>query len=45
LQEKDYKKLILNEYTFLKRPIFVINDKIFIGNSAKVVEAVKAELS
>jgi arsenate reductase len=45
LQEEDYKKLILDEYTFLKRPVFVIRDKIFIGNSAKVVEAVKAELS
>jgi arsenate reductase len=43
--EEDYKKLILDEYTFLKRPVFVIRDKIFIGNSAKVVEAVKAELS
>jgi len=45
LQEEDYKKLILDEYTFLKRPVFLIDDKIFIGNSAKVVEAIKVELS
>ena len=45
LQEEDYKQLIFDEYTFLKRPIFIIGDKIFIGNSAKVIEMVKAELS
>lgn len=41
LQEDDYKNYILEEYTFLKRPVFIINDKIFIGNSKKNVEAVK----
>jgi len=35
LTEKDFKQLILEEYTFLKRPIIVLNDKIFIGNSKK----------
>jgi len=33
--ESDYKQLILEEYTFLKRPVVVINDQIFIGNSKK----------
>ena len=42
LTEKDYKKLILEEYTFLKRPVIVLNDKIFVGNSKKTVEAAKA---
>ena len=42
LTEKDYRKYILEEYTFLKRPVFIIDDKIFIGNSPKNVEAVKA---
>ena len=41
LQEKDYRKYILEEYTFLKRPVFVIGKKSFVGNSKKVV----AELS
>ena len=42
LTEKDYRKYILEEYTFLKRPVIVNEDKIFIGNSKKVVEAAKA---
>ena len=39
LSENDYKNLILEEYTFLKRPVIIIDDKIFVGNSKKVVEA------
>jgi len=41
LSEKDYKQLILEEYTFLKRPVIIVNDKIFIGNSKNNVEALK----
>lgn len=41
LGEADYKNLILEHYTFLKRPVVVWNDKIFIGNSKKTVEAAK----
>jgi len=44
LTEDDYKNYILSEYTFLKRPVLIINDKIFIGNSKKVVENAKTEL-
>ena len=44
LTEADYRKYILEEYTFLKRPVFIIGDKIFIGNSKKEVEAVKQAL-
>jgi arsenate reductase len=44
LTEKDYRKYILEEYTFLKRPVFIIDDKIFIGNSPKNVAAVKEAL-
>ena len=44
LTEKDYRKYILQEYTFLKRPVIIINDEIFIGNSKKNVEAVKAAM-
>ncbi len=37
LKETDYRQLILDEYTFLKRPVFIIDKKIFIGNSKKNV--------
>jgi len=37
LTEEDYKKLLLEHYTFLKRPVIIFNDQIFIGNSKKVV--------
>ncbi|MFZ1702692.1 MAG: ArsC/Spx/MgsR family protein [Saprospiraceae bacterium] len=35
--EEDYKKLLLEHYTYLKRPVAVINDSIFIGNSSLTV--------
>lgn len=44
LGEADYRNYILEEYTFLKRPVFIIDDDIFIGNSKKNVEALKARL-
>jgi len=44
LTENDYKKLILEEYTFLKRPVIIIDNKIFVGNSKKIVEAAKKVL-
>lgn len=44
LKEADYKRLILEEYTFLKRPVFVVEEAIFIGNAKKNVEALKAAL-
>lgn len=44
LKEEDYRKLILQEYTFLKRPVFIIGDKIFVGNSAKAVEEIRENL-
>ncbi len=39
LLEEDYKDLLLEHYTFLKRPVILVNGKIFIGNSKKEVEA------
>lgn len=33
LTEADYKKYILEEYTFLKRPVTLLNKAIFIGNA------------
>ncbi|MGI9553277.1 MAG: arsenate reductase family protein [Aurantibacter sp.] len=41
LTEKDYRNLILDHYTFLKRPVILVDGKIFIGNSKRVVEAAK----
>lgn len=44
LGEDDYKNLILEHYTFLKRPVVVVGDQIFIGNAKKQVEGAKAAL-
>ncbi len=33
LTEDDFKKYILEHYTFLSRPVFIINNKIYIGNT------------
>ena len=44
LKEDDYRKLILEEYTFLKRPVFLVQDDIYIGNSPKTVQALKTAL-
>ncbi len=41
LTETDYKQYILDEYTFLKRPVFIVDNQIFIGNSKKVIENLK----
>ena len=45
LTEKDYRKYILEEYTFLKRPVMINGKQIFIGNSPKNVALAKASLS
>ena len=43
LSEADYKKYMLEEYTFLKRPFIINEDEVFIGNAKKTVEnAVKS---
>lgn len=44
LSETDYRDLIVEEYTFLKRPVIILDDQIFIGNSKNVVAAVKEAL-
>lgn len=44
LSENDYKNLILEHYTFLKRPVVLVDGQIFIGNSKKVVQAAKEAL-
>ncbi len=44
LNEDDFKNYILSEYTFLKRPVFLIDEQIFIGNAPKTVTAVAEAL-
>ncbi|HET8860586.1 arsenate reductase family protein [Marivirga sp.] len=41
LTENDYRKLLLDEYTFLKRPVFLINGELYVGNAKKTVEQLK----
>ena len=38
LTEADYKKYILEHYSFLNRPVFIIDQEIFVGNHPKVIE-------
>ncbi|MFT4754398.1 MAG: arsenate reductase [Salibacteraceae bacterium] len=44
LEEKDFKELILKEYTFLKRPVTIFNDEIFIGNAKSEIDRLRAKL-
>jgi arsenate reductase len=44
LTEKDYRQYILDEYTFLKRPVIIMEDKIFVGSEKKTIAALKNEL-
>ena len=45
LSEKDMKEWILKEYTFLKRPMAIIDKEVFVGSTKKVVEALKNKLN
>lgn len=43
LTEADYKKYILEHYTFLSRPVFIIEGKIYIGNTQQnMLQVMKA---
>ncbi|PXX98820.1 hypothetical protein DF185_15705 [Marinifilum breve] len=44
LSEDDYRDYILSEYTFLKRPVLLIDGEIFVGNAKKTVENAKKAL-
>lgn len=37
LTEKDYRQLILDEYTFLKRPVILNGTEVLAGNTKKKV--------
>lgn len=45
LTEADFKHYILEHYTFLKRPVIIFNDAIFIGNSKKTIEQAKQNIT
>lgn len=44
LKEKDYKHYILDHYTFLSRPVIIVDNQIFIGNSKSTTEKAKKAL-
>ncbi len=41
LAEQDYRSLILEEYTFLKRPVVLTDGRIFVGSDKATVQALK----
>lgn len=41
MQEADFKELLMNHYTFLKRPVFVTDKEIFIGNDKENISNLK----
>jgi arsenate reductase len=45
LRETDYRDWILKEYTFLKRPVIILDDQIFVGSAKKELEALKKALA
>jgi arsenate reductase len=44
ITEKEYRQFILDEYTFLKRPVFIVENNIFIGNSKKEIDRLKENI-
>ncbi|MDA9354067.1 arsenate reductase [Flavobacteriaceae bacterium] len=44
ITEKEYRQFILDEYTFLKRPVFIVENDIFIGNSKKEIDRLKENI-
>ncbi len=44
LGEEKLKSMMLEEYTFLKRPVFVLDNEMFIGNAKKTMESLKTKL-
>ncbi len=42
LKEQDFKKLILDHYSFLKRPVFVTDKEVFAGSDKKNLENLNA---
>lgn len=45
LSEAEMKQLILDEYTFLKRPVILYKDEIFIGNAKSTIESARKAMA
>jgi len=45
LTENDFRQLMLEEYTFLKRPFIINGNEVYIGNAKETVEAAKTSLN
>ena len=45
LSEEEARKLLLQHYAFLKRPVIRIGHQYYVGNSKNVVEALKSRLN
>tara|TARA_B110000046_G_C12977839_1_gene391962 strand:- start:1178 stop:1483 length:306 start_codon:yes stop_codon:yes gene_type:complete len=45
LSESEMRQFIIDEYTFLSRPVLILGDSIFVGNSKKVVAAATEALN
>ena len=41
LTEADFRTLILEHYTFLKRPVILADGQLFAGNSKQTIEAAR----
>ena len=44
LSETDYRNYILEEYTFLKRPVIIAGNRIYAGSEKKTLDRLKQEL-
>ncbi len=44
LTEPDFRRYILEEYTFLKRPVIIDGEEVWVGNAPKTVESAKEKL-
>lgn len=42
LSESDYRHYIMQEYTFLKRPVIIDQNRIFVGSSKSTIASLKA---
>lgn len=45
LTEADYRQHLIAEYTFLKRPVMINGEEVFVGNAKPVVLAAKTSFN
>lgn len=44
LSEEEYRALILEDYTFLKRPVIIIGNELYAGNEQKTLDRLASRL-